>query len=298
MGANSSSTPGVPAAQPRSLPSSTSSSSSGTVTPKTDLPKKRKNAAPVLNIMRRKRIRPTLIDDRVAIAFFRELRLTRLWINSGNLLAWALSPSDPDFINIHDYVERGQHRGYGVKIITILRIIPKVNSLAEDDTILDFNLNPKTAGKYRMMLWHGTKVPYVSSILQNGLKLPQHRGLFGAGIYFADRVSKSVAYCDYSRTGHGYLFLCDVLLDKVYEANSLFSSSPSKQSVKGMGNHIPDPGWNMKIDGCTWPLGRTIKTSGHPLDLNEYVVYNQTQVQPKYLIKFEYSYEPVTYKLY
>ncbi len=111
--------------------------------------KKRKNAAPAINIMRRKRIRPTLIDDRVVISIFRELRLTRSFIHSGALLAWSLPPTHPDFNNIHDYLERGQEHGYGLKIVSILRIIPAATNLADDNNLVDFNDNPNTKDQKR-----------------------------------------------------------------------------------------------------------------------------------------------------
>ncbi len=144
------------------------------------------------------------------------------------------------------------------------------------------------------------KVRYVSSILQNGLKLPQHIGLKWYGIYFADRVVKSLSYCDYSTAGRSqHLFLCDVLFDKVYKTKCLAKSAPSgSQSVKGKGYRIPDQAWNMKIDVFTWPLGPSVNANGNHISFNEYIVYDQTQVQPKYLIKFKYSTEKVTYNMY
>jgi hypothetical protein len=61
----------------------------------------------------------------------------------------------------------------------------------------------------RMLLWHGTKQTFLDLIFAEGLKLPKHGGMFGKGIYFADRVTKSVNYTDYRR-GVGTLLLCEV----------------------------------------------------------------------------------------
>jgi hypothetical protein len=50
----------------------------------------------------------------------------------------------------------------------------------------------------RMLLWHGTNRENLNFIFQTGFKLPEHdRGMFGRGIYFADRAIKSVQYTDF-----------------------------------------------------------------------------------------------------
>ena len=67
----------------------------------------------------------------------------------------------------------------------------------------------------RLLLWHGTHNHKLLSILQYGFKRPNpstgdvaNGSMFGTGVYFADRVSKS---CQYSnKSGIGLLFLCDV----------------------------------------------------------------------------------------
>jgi hypothetical protein len=63
----------------------------------------------------------------------------------------------------------------------------------------------------RLLLWHGTKRTNLNGILMNGFKLPNSGGLmFGNGVYFADRVTKSSNYCD--QTGASFLLLCEVAL--------------------------------------------------------------------------------------
>lgn len=67
----------------------------------------------------------------------------------------------------------------------------------------------------RLLLWHGTKVLNLTGILDNGFKLPTDGQLmFGKGIYFADRVTKSCDYCD--PTGTGILLLCEVAVGSMY----------------------------------------------------------------------------------
>jgi hypothetical protein len=66
----------------------------------------------------------------------------------------------------------------------------------------------------RLLLWHGTKRANLNGILTNGFRLPQKSGMFGNGVYFADRVTKSAHYCD--QNGCEFLFLCEVALGRQY----------------------------------------------------------------------------------
>ena len=66
-----------------------------------------------------------------------------------------------------------------------------------------------------LMLWHGTSRSNLVSILQNNLQLPvsaTHGHMFGSGIYFADRMSKSANYTDSS--GPQVFLLCQVALGR------------------------------------------------------------------------------------
>lgn len=124
------------------------------------------------------------------------------------------------------------------------------------------------------MLWHGTKAAFVAAILESGLQLPANNfQMFGSGIYFADRISKSANYCgspclqggtfcpvNQQDADIGYLFLCDVLLGQILGStaamNHLTAPPTGFDSVKGTGKLIPDPEWNKVDNGCTWPLGK------------------------------------------
>lgn len=68
-----------------------------------------------------------------------------------------------------------------------------------------------------MLLWHGTTRQNLVSILQNSLQLPvaaTNGHMFGPGIYFADRMSKSARYTD--KAGPEVFLLCQVALGKKY----------------------------------------------------------------------------------
>ena len=65
------------------------------------------------------------------------------------------------------------------------------------------------------LLWHGTTRSNLVSILQNRLRLPvvaTNGHMFGPGIYFADRMSKSANYTDQS--GPEVFLLCQVALGR------------------------------------------------------------------------------------
>jgi poly [ADP-ribose] polymerase len=166
------------------------------------------------------------------------------------------------------------------------------------------------------LLWHGSRVTNFASIVQNGLKITSevNGSMFGRGIYFADMVSKSANYCKNDRDV-GLLALCEVALGNVYElidATSIASPPNGFDSVKGIGKTQP----NMQEafvhqNGSVIPLGKPVHYSsnefycinnvfhgsfdswfGAParnpkLFYNEFIVYNEDQINLKYLVMFQ-----------
>ena len=65
-----------------------------------------------------------------------------------------------------------------------------------------------------MMLWHGTSCNAVPGIIKTGFRMGTG-GLYGGGIYFADRIAKSAGYCSKNSSNVGYFFLAEVDLGKV-----------------------------------------------------------------------------------
>lgn len=102
----------------------------------------------------------------------------------------------------------------------------------------EFEHDEDKAAKFRMMLWHGTKSDCVAKILQSGIQNPPAKNqMFGTGIYFADRVSKSAQYCPNTQKPtapvaetEGYLFLCDVLVGKMFNARKARNDATSPPS--------------------------------------------------------------------
>ena len=76
----------------------------------------------------------------------------------------------------------------------------------------------------RRLLWHGTKLVNMLSLLKKGLIInPPHAEItgraFGDGLYFADAFDKSYSYTHDGRRGRErdmseYMLLCDVSLGK------------------------------------------------------------------------------------
>lgn len=80
--------------------------------------------------------------------------------------------------------------------------------------IVDIDERRPFSESYRMLLWHGTKPGNVPGIIQTGFR-PGSGGLFGGGIYFADRIGKSLGYTGKTGSNVGYLFIAEVNLGKV-----------------------------------------------------------------------------------
>lgn len=146
------------------------------------------------------------------------------------------------------------------------------------------------------LLWHGTQIGNVGGILTNGFKLPPRNGMFGRGIYFADRVSKSAQYCGGGGPGSkGVLFLCAVNLGKMYKAtggmNGLNAPPQGYDSVMGCGTNIPDPRDYRMHRGARIPCGKTTVKHGVGqvgLHHNEFIVYDLSKIAILFLIEFEY----------
>lgn len=141
----------------------------------------------------------------------------------------------------------------------------------------------------RKLLWHGTKRANIPHILNNGFKLPPHGGMFGSGIYFADRISKSSNYSDLDVT---FLLLCEVGLGKVYsckQSHNGWESAPAGfDSVKANGTYVPDWTDNGRYMGAEIPYGKTAKCTkyqNHAVNYNEFIVYDPSRTLIRFLVE-------------
>lgn len=156
----------------------------------------------------------------------------------------------------------------------------------------------------RKLLWHGSRTTNFVGILSHGLRIappeaPMSGYMFGKGIYFADMVSKSANYCFTSRANNtGLVLLCEVALGtsvELSQAKVMQSLPKDHHSVKGIGKTFPNPEYNEYTeDGVEVPLGIPITDLSVESGLlyNEYIVYDEAQVNIKYIfnLKFTYNY--------
>ncbi|CAL8147054.1 unnamed protein product [Orchesella dallaii] len=196
---------------------------------------------------------------------------------------------------IMKYVTVGQVYGSGIQVMDIVEI-RRVEDVA-------YEKSGDWTTKKRMLLWHGTVEENLASILINGLQIPPLRHqLFGAGIYFADRVSKSAMFCCEGKpdTKPYYLLLCDVLVGDSYVGlkphRKLTSPPKNYDSVMGRGKDIPDPSETVFYKDMYIRLGMSVPNFVDReqcfLEDNEYAVYKPENVKPLYLVRFEFTPKP------
>ena len=133
------------------------------------------------------------------------------------------------------------------------------------------------------MLWHGTPVPHL--IVKDGFdpRVCALDGMFGAGVYFADRSTKSLRYAGASKPGDcGTLLLCRVSLGR-----PMLKWLP-QANMRRPPDPMPLFGWeHFKM----WREGSKFHSvfaqAGRTLLMNEYIVYHTNQAYPEYLIEFE-----------
>ncbi|CAF1343422.1 unnamed protein product [Rotaria magnacalcarata] len=179
----------------------------------------------------------------------------------------------------------------------------KIARSHEDERLFKSNLDN------HCLLWHGTSVCNLISILNRGLLVEPIAAtttgsLFGKGIYTADTFAKSLGYCSgITQTDgqHCFMILCEVALGKIKEVglNKNDDDDNTKQldlnrfqSRKGVGRNIPNPRYTITRNyGVHMPLGQLIanpdlKKGYRSLNYNEYIVYDELQIALRYLVQF------------
>jgi poly [ADP-ribose] polymerase len=120
--------------------------------------------------------------------------------------------------------------------------------------------------------------------------------LLGKGIYLADMVEKSAAFCHPDpKLRVGLLLLCDTAVGETYDVKKpeyIESLPDGKHSTHALSKLMPDPAGDEVGDGqVIIPTGPPI-ASGLPdvfLQHSEFVVYRPEQVQIKYLVKVRFD---------
>eukprot|EP01117_Protostelium_nocturnum_P009851 TRINITY_DN3512_c0_g3_i2.p1 TRINITY_DN3512_c0_g3~~TRINITY_DN3512_c0_g3_i2.p1 ORF type:complete len:2058 (-),score=751.90 TRINITY_DN3512_c0_g3_i2:12-6110(-) len=147
-----------------------------------------------------------------------------------------------------------------------------------------------------LLLFHGTRTANVLGILRHGLRIapptaPRSGLAFGKGVYFSDSFQKSYNYCGANGNTPNFMFICEVAVGTSLELQSgkyMEQPEPGTNSTKGLGRTVPDPQQTVILpNGVGVPCGPTITTSEKNwLAYNEFIVYDESRVKIKYLIKF------------
>lgn len=198
-----------------------------------------------------------------------------------------LDRSSKDFQLIETYA-KNTSQGMRIQVVDVF----KVERHGEKQKYAQFKQLPN-----RMLLWHGSRLTNFASILSKGLVIgPQVNGsMFGRGLYFADMLCKSIAYCQGQVGGTCMLVLCEVALGNMLENRQANAAAlpTNYHSTKGLGAYVPDPKQAVvRRDGVVIPLGPAINAVNRNavgLNYNEYIVYNDSQVNIQYLVTIKWN---------
>lgn len=183
------------------------------------------------------------------------------------------------------------HNSLKIKIDTIFSLVKESENKNFDNSIGNNTL-----------LFHGSRLTNMAGILSKGLQVPASETamtgmVFGKGIYFTDVFSKAVLQCQFHLSnGVCYVVVSEVALgasNEMFSPDSGASSLPfGTKSTKGCGRIAPEgEGKLVSIDGSTKkvkvPEGKLVETEHRTslLQFNEFVVYDNSQVRMRYLIK-------------
>ncbi|PRP84649.1 hypothetical protein PROFUN_07899 [Planoprotostelium fungivorum] len=158
--------------------------------------------------------------------------------------------------------------------------------------------SPWKDNENRKLLWHGSRLTNWVGIISNGLRIappeaPASGYRFGKGIYFADVISKSAAYCGVHK-GPAVMLLAEVALGKMNELlrdQYMEKAEAGYDCTKAMGGRAPNPKGDVeKEGGCVIPLGKVHDTKiKSACSHNEYVVYDVNQVRMKYVLRLNFE---------
>lgn len=176
-----------------------------------------------------------------------------------------LENDSPDFMRIRDFAIETQSNRHGVEIW-----VNRIYRVKLESDYSRFNPNGLTPIKE---LFHGSRPSNILGIMSKGLliapkNVPSTGYMFGKGIYFANKSTKSTQYAS-NRFGGGtnkdsfYLFVADVALGKMkeHENSYYYEDAPTGyHSVKGV--------------------------TGRHLLHDEFIIYNTNQCRIRYVIDF------------
>ncbi|KAF1323592.1 Poly polymerase catalytic domain containing protein, partial [Globisporangium splendens] len=213
-----------------------------------------------------------------------------------------LEPTDEEFKRIERYVESTEvpsSQSYKLKIQSVMKIARG----PEEETNETF----KSVDNHKL-LWHGSRLSNVVGILSQGLRIappeaPKNGYLFGKGVYFADAVTKSAAYCFASPArSKAVLLLAEAALGKSYEAphptylDYRTVNAHGCESTHGLGRMAPNEGtYETMSDGVVVPIGKIVPMHDSADRLyNEFIVYRTEQIKLRTLLKVNVAHGTAT----
>jgi len=154
----------------------------------------------------------------------------------------------------------------------------------------------------RKLLWHGSRLCNFVGILNQGLRIappeaPSTGYLFGKGIYWADRISKSAPFCHATRENPiGLLLLGDVVVGEPYKVKKpefIQQLPEGKHSTLALAKTIPDPIKDeLGEDKVIVPCGPGVESGEKDVFLEdqEYIIYKK-QCKIKFLLKVKFQFQ-------
>jgi hypothetical protein len=134
---------------------------------------------------------------------------------------------------------------------------------------------PLSAEINEVRLWHGTRGQNFESIVTGGFKLDQaNYGLYGKGVYHADAICKSIQYADNEETPT--VILSRVLLGRSYDLE------PGDDFRRADAASFQSSGGQYE----SWRATPGKANSGDQIH-KEYIVPDETQVYPEYVIELK-----------
>lgn len=262
-----------------------------------------KNPLPLINNQQ-------IVDDKLQLLYeLRNMEVTYNFINdkqktildyyqSLNTNIFPVDVESAEHLKIGEYANNtfaSDHQEFAFKIEQIF----KIDRNGEKERFREFEGNTN-----RMLLWHGSRVTNLPSILQNGLKVSPPSSaiisgkMFDQGIYFTDMVSKATRYT-FRREEEdvALLLLCEVALGEMFEVTDKLardfvkeSLPEGKNSVKGKGKTYPSDNFDFEA-GLKIPFGYQVYDDEleSNLKFNEFVIYENARCKIKYLVQVRFT---------
>lgn len=127
------------------------------------------------------------------------------------------------------------------------------------------------------VLYHGTSVSSAKAIAAHGFALPDHAGMFGKGVYFAQTPLKCWRYA--TTNGSRYILVCDVALGSVKISRKAAPEIGPEQGLQRS--------WLLKLFGAVDfdSLMAPPRQKGGSVNVPEYTLYNQELAIPRYILE-------------